>query len=912
MRIAPELVQHEKALDVPHSSGHVGRWTAALYRKWAYFVGRFAIPIIIVSNVLTLAGTYKILVTPQENDITGYTPYGARARDEWNVMTEFFSKGGNGITEFILILPKNGGNVLDEDVLLETLRVEEIIANNFTMLDRSSGKNESYMEFCYSFCQINEPFVDFAKSYISEKESIEKGLPRNDRIQLTYPISLLYGRNLNIQQHFFGVELYNNSSNGTSLILNSTDMSDVTNLKSAKMISLQFRAERKDSWTTQDVKNYETSITDFFEKNFSSPTIKVLTLSTTYVESEVVRAGMSLLPYLGIGFAIMAVVSTTTTFLSALYMQQVSIHKLSLALVACICPFMACGTGLGGLFFIGVRFGSVLAVTPFLVLSIGVDDAYLMIHAWQRVTQKRRRNPVKDDSATERLAEVLEDTGPAIMISALTNILADCVGTYTGSPEVTLLAYGNMACIFVDFIYQITFYSAVMIIAGTFEMRSEQESLNTKRISCGDEEDSIKSNSDKQKDDTFHDNVKSFFSNFLHKYVALVTNRLFGLICVLIWAIYIGFCVYFITLLEINLTPKKLFSTDSSLIEMDDLRVEYIVPHYTLASVFVGNPGNISDPKRLARLDSFVRDMESLPGAWGNQSTNYFIRDFKKFDKTMKEMENGEEETENNNSSLLNLDNIPDFIEWPEYSYWRGFLRFHKNISSGSIQVDRFFMTFAFRGEQLKEWPARNVMLKQWRSVIDKYNPDLNVSVYSDDGIYLDLIDNIPTDAWQAAAATLGCMALVCFVFMYDFFTVCVATGVIASIMTGILGILSMTGTDLDPIVMAALIISIGFSVDVPAHVSYHYHTAGQHLAPPINAERRLLHCLASVGFPAIQASISTSLCVLSLKFTDVYMSNVFAKTMIVCMILCVIHALLLVPCVFSLIEPIVAKFRRR
>lgn len=58
--------------------------------------------------------------------------------------------------------------------------------------------------------------------------------------------------------------------------------------------------------------------------------------------------------------------------------------------------------------------------------------------------------------------------------------------------------------------------------------------------------------------------------------------------------------------------------------------------------------------------------MESLPGAWGSQSTNYFIRyfffriidfrilifrDFKKFDKTMKEMENGEEEMENNSSS---------------------------------------------------------------------------------------------------------------------------------------------------------------------------------------------------------------------------------------------------------------------
>jgi hypothetical protein len=65
------------------------------------------------------------------------------------------------------------------------------------------------------------------------------------------------------------------------------------------------------------------------------------------------------------------------------------------------------------------------------------------------------------------------DTGPAILISALTNITADAVGCYTGSPEITLLCIGNIAAMFFDFIYQVTLFTSVMALAGHFEMESE-------------------------------------------------------------------------------------------------------------------------------------------------------------------------------------------------------------------------------------------------------------------------------------------------------------------------------------------------------------------------------------------------------------------------------------------------------
>ena len=149
----------------------------------------------------------------------------------------------------------------------------------------------------------------------------------------------------------------------------------------------------------------------------------MLTASTTYVEVEVVRAGLSMLPFLIVGFAIMFCCTSVSVLLSAAYMGQLNARKVEprlfhliqiptnfqlwLALMACVCPFMATGTALGLLFLCGVRFGSVLCVTPFLVLAIGVDDAYLMLHSWQRIGRKANQESGEERATVaQRLALV--------------------------------------------------------------------------------------------------------------------------------------------------------------------------------------------------------------------------------------------------------------------------------------------------------------------------------------------------------------------------------------------------------------------------------------------------------------------------------------------------------------------------
>lgn len=184
------------------------------------------------------------------------------------------------------------------------------------------------------------------------------------------------------------------------------------------------------------------------------------------------------------------------------------------------------------------------------------------------------------------------------------------------------------------------------------------------------------------------------------------------------------------------------------------------------------------------------------------------------------------------------------------------------------------------------------------------FRNEFNATVYSDDALFLDLIEVIPSVTWQSALATLICMAIVCFLYMYDFITVLVATFSICCITLSTFGFLHFWSIEQDPIMMAAVIMSIGFAVDIPAHIAFHYYRTGvttSCIDPPVH--ERLKHTLAAVGFPVIQAGTSTIICVCSLLLVPMYMSEVFVKTMFLCITFSLLHGLFIMPVIFNIYQ---------
>lgn len=154
------------------------------------------------------------------------------------------------------------------------------------------------------------------------------------------------------------------------------------------------------------------------------------------------------------------------------------------------------------------------------------------------------------------------------------------------------------------------------------------------------------------------------------------------------------------------MTSKKLFAEDSPLLmvsfdseilyknfglishfQIEHYREEHIIPYYTMATIFVNNPGDMTNPKRLAKLDEMVSRFENLPEAWGPDSTNYFMRDFLAYQEDGQEEKMLDEEDQDvklSNSTDLQLkdqfdaEDLATFLTWPEYKYWKGFLRLGK------------------------------------------------------------------------------------------------------------------------------------------------------------------------------------------------------------------------------------------
>ncbi|KAJ5618387.1 Patched [Penicillium herquei] len=161
-------------------------------------------------------------------------------------------------------------------------------------------------------------------------------------------------------------------------------------------------------------------------------------------------------------YASLALGSVTVTWKSLLTNPANALvqSKFTLGIAGILIVLMSVSASVGLFSAAGVKVTLIIAeVIPFLVLAVGVDNIFLIVHEFERVNFSH-----PDDEIDERVARAVGRIGPSVFLSALTETVAFALGVFVGMPAVKNFAAYAAGAVFINAILQMTLFIAVLAL----------------------------------------------------------------------------------------------------------------------------------------------------------------------------------------------------------------------------------------------------------------------------------------------------------------------------------------------------------------------------------------------------------------------------------------------------------------
>lgn len=148
----------------------------------------------------------------------------------------------------------------------------------------------------------------------------------------------------------------------------------------------------------------------------------------------------------------------------------------------------AAGFGLSSI--CGLFFGPVHSILPFILLGIGVDDAFVIVNAFNR-ERKVPRASEDNEALAKRAARGLARAGASITVTSMTDIAAFGISSSSSLPALASFCAYAAISIFFLWLFASTFFSATLVLDERRQRDNRRECLCclTRKKPMDDEED---------------------------------------------------------------------------------------------------------------------------------------------------------------------------------------------------------------------------------------------------------------------------------------------------------------------------------------------------------------------------------------------------------------------------------------
>jgi len=570
----------------------------------------------------------------------------------------------------------------------------------------------------------------------------------------------------------------------------------------------------------------------------------------------------------------------------------------TMALAALVTVILSTAAGFGVSSLIGLFYGPVHSLLPFILLGIGVDDAFVIVNAFNR--ERKTKRSLEDNTAlASRAARSLARAGASITVTSLTDLVAFAISSTSALPALASFCGFAAICILFLWFFAATFFSGCMVLDERRQRDNRRECLCclTRTKTLGEEEG----------DDIFQeDQLSRYFRNY---HAPAILSKAGKPIVLLVFAALLGFGVYGAINLPVEDTERAFIPADSYLQDWIKSSDEFF-PSTGIDLYFVFQNGTEIYNAReelavfkdrltgLSGAPPYIAEPNSDSGTFQNVMAGYseYLQDFG--------LDGPKNETEFFSSMAAFL--------WTTLSgaQYRADVKFEDGATNDSrieaIRIkSQYIRLTKLNGNAIIEDAGRQVKaMVKTRELVETWNnnkDDLPITVfpYSDKFLAIEGFKVIRKELFLNVGLSLVAVGIIVFLTVASAATAVLITVTVAFCLVEILGFMYALGIAIDSVSVINIVLAVGLSVDYSAHIGHCFMTKGGD-----DKNKRATEALADIGAAVLNGATSTFLAVFVLLFSSSYVFSTLSKQFALTVGLGILHGLVLLPVLLSLFGP--------